>query len=131
MEVEHFEMIAAMIIIGAIVVLAIKVQLSTIEGLGEVSQEWNKGENYKMAGIVHIMNQDEFNSLGLEDFRDRIQKEDGYCRIDEPNFGSSEPLRFRVFGEGCANVHEGVRAPIYFRKTGENEAKLLSVGGRN
>ena len=136
MEVEHWDWIATVVALGLVVVTATGAQIAVLEVTGDSGYQWNKGQNYKIAGIFRIADQGENSVLDYDKFEEDLRRsgENDVCIMDLPGFRDSEPLAvdFTPDSINCPDSHEAVSAPVYtFFPDKEGSVETLYVGGKN
>lgn len=124
-------LIIATVAVLLVIMMAYEIEESSVDGLSQVTHEWSTGEGMKVAGSFHILNKEEdFGSFSVNTVNDMMINQDGYCRVNMPGFGTSQPLRYEALDQ-CHRTHRPVRT--LFRidfDDGDSTVQTLEVGGR-
>lgn len=94
------------VLIILVIILSIRMQISTMQGLDELTVENNQRLGYKAAGSLHIMDRGErIGVLTREDYVEAKQN----CAEEIPGF-SGDPLT--LSNAGCSEVEIPLPVPI-------------------
>lgn len=131
MENKVIAVIFASVILLFFIMISIKMQISTIDGLNQVTTETNERLGYKAAGSFHLlMKGDEFGTLDQDGYEQLKTSTSDGCIANIPGFGQNEPLRF---DDGdCGDVTKPLPVPLRINvQGGEDIMYNLDVGESN
>lgn len=118
--------VVASVVIILVIVLSIRMQISTMEGLDELTVENNQRLAYKSAGSMHILNEGE--RVGVLT-RDRYYDITENCAEDVQGFDGG-PLVLEKFD--CGNVNTPLPVPLQIIESdGDITNTDLMVGETN
>lgn len=114
--------VVASLVIILVILLSIRMQISTMEGLNDLTVENNERLGYKAAGSFHILNQgDRVGVLTEDQYSDMAQN----CAQSVSGF-SGDPL---TLGDaGCSEVRVGLPVPLQIIQNGNVQNRQMKVG---
>lgn len=127
MEGDIMPFIIASVFLLLFITISIKMQVSTINGMNEVTVETSERIGYKAAGSMQILDEGEnFGVLSAKQYNNLKQSAGTGCSADLPGFGPDEPLRFN--DETCGEVVRPLAIPLTVKDPDGENFYNLTVG---
>ena len=126
MEADVLPFIIGSVILLFFVTISVQMQISTIQGMNDVTVETSERIGYKAAGGLHMLKNEEFGVMSSGEFEQMGSPTGSGCTADLPGFGPEQTLRYGDEGE-CGETTRPIRTVLTVR---DNEITVhnISIG---